>query len=116
MEILTQSWNKLVRDKVPDFIRSHGGIAETRVVEDNEEFDKLLREKDCEKGHGIKEAKDRDSLIEVIVDRYAVLDAIKSLHGITEEEVRAKRTMKNFEKGEYDKRVFLARTEGQKDG
>lgn len=114
MEIVEQEWNKLVRDRVPDWIKSHGGVVETRILEDDTEFDALLRVKDCEEGEEIKEAEDREHLIEEIVDQYAVLDALKSLHGVTDEEIKTKRIQKRLERGEYEKRIFLIRTRGEK--
>lgn len=70
---------KLVRDKIPEIIRSKGEEARTSTVEDDEVLWGHLVDKLFEEARELKSAKSRDARIEELADVIEVTVAMKAL-------------------------------------
>lgn len=103
-------YNKLVRDRIPEVIKKAGGLAEFKELSP-EEFKKELLLKVGEEASGLLNAESKEKLASEIADIYAVLDEIKKLEGVSQEDID-EAMRKNFEKkGGFDKRLFLVWSE-----
>lgn len=103
-------YNKLVRDRIPEVIKKSGGVAEF-VKLSSEDFKKELLLKVGEEASGLTNAKDGDDLIKELADIGAVIDEIKKVYGITDEELMVAKKANFDKKGGFDKKLFLVWSE-----
>lgn len=99
-------FNKLVRDKIPEMIESHGEIPVTRVLEDGE-YRKELYIKLKEECNEVVEARTHEETIEELADVLEVMKAVLALEGSTLKDVEAVAEAKNNKRGGFEKRIFL---------
>jgi len=95
-------YNKLVRDKIPERIRSRGQIAVTHIADDAE-YERKLKEKLREE----VEEFDKSGSLEELADIVEVLEAILAHHGWSWEELHALKQKKAEERGKFQKRIIL---------
>ena len=95
-------YNKLVRDRIPEYIMSKGGIPVTHIADEKEYYEKLL-EKMIEEFEEFKE----DENLEKYVDMLEVLEAIRDFKGFKQEDIDAFRKKKEEERGIFKKRIIL---------
>lgn len=95
-------YNKLVRDKIPEYIKSKGGNPIIHIA-DEEEYWQKLREKLVEEAQEFA----KDESIEEIYDVLEVLDAIIEYRGFDKEEMQKLKKKKLQEKGGFTKRIIL---------
>ena len=107
--MMEKVYNKLVRDKIPEIIKNNKGIPYTRVLDDSEykiELEKKLEEemKEVLSSRGLDRVEELADLLEVI--KYLGL-----LENVTLEDIIKKGQEKNFQRGAFDKRIFLEKVE-----
>lgn len=95
-------YNKLVRDKIPEYIRKKGGTPITHVASDKEYWEKL-KEKLLEE---IEEFKKGEN-IEELADILEVFDAIVDYKGFDMSEVARIKKEKAEERGKFKDRIIL---------
>ena len=98
----TITHNKLVRDKIPDIIKSAGKQAVTRVLTDGEylaELDRKLSEECAEY--------QADKSLEEMADVLEVLYAIATAHGYSVEELERVHAEKAEKRGGFADKIFL---------
>ncbi len=93
---------KLVRDKIPDIIRSHGEEPKIRVLS-QVEFRQKLRQKLEEE---VQEYLAQPS-IEELCDIQTVVEALAEQHGFSREDLQAAVEHKIAERGGFKKRILL---------
>lgn len=94
--------NKLVRDKLP----FKGLISQDRIIETDQEFIAVLKEKLKEEVAEVLAAETTEILIDEISDVYEVFDNwIKTL-GVSWETVHRKRLEKKEKRGGFESRIF----------
>lgn len=98
----TTSYNKLVRDLIPEIIKEDGKKAIIELLTD-EKFLFKLDEKLDEELTEYRKSKD----IEELADILEVIYAIASAHGYSKEEVEQIRLKKSNERGGFEKRILL---------
>lgn len=101
-----KTYNKLIRDKIPEIIEASGKTCKTYVLS-AEAFKSELKKKVVEEAIELQNATTKKDIIEEVADIYEILDYIKSLHNIDEETIRLKQNSKNEDRGKFDKRIFL---------
>ena len=101
-----QSFNKLVRDKIPEIIEANGDVPQYHIIECDDEYLQELLKKDVEEGRELAE----DTNLEELADKLEVIYAIAKAKGFTPEQVEATRLTKLEARGGFDKRIFLEST------
>ena len=97
-----KTYNKLVRDNIPDIILKEGSLPTTRILED-EEYIKELNKKLMEEVNEYLEAEN----IEEMVDILEVIRAILDYRKVTYEEIEEKRIKKAKKRGAFKDKIFL---------
>ncbi|MEK6861580.1 MAG: nucleoside triphosphate pyrophosphohydrolase [Nanoarchaeota archaeon] len=97
---------KLVRDKVPDVIRSNNQKAIFHVANDQEYKEALLKKLEEE----VKEFQ-HDKTAQELGDLLDIIDAIAFTFGFSKEYIEGERKKKNQERGSFSKRVILDKIE-----
>lgn len=99
---MRETYDKLVRDDIPDLIRADGETPETDRVS-GEQYRARLHEKLDEE---VAEFHD-DPSPEELADVRAVLDALQSAESIAEQDVRDARERKRKERGAFADGIVL---------
>ena len=95
-------YNKLIRDKIPEYIKSKGGAPVTHIAGDEEYWQKL-KEKLQEEVDEFQKAENMEELADVL----EVLDAIKEYKGFDGAEVEKIKIKKTEDRGRFKKRIIL---------
>jgi len=103
--IMRKTYNKLVRDRIPEIIQASGQQYVTEVLSE-EEYQQALRQKLIEEAH---EAADSDvsGLVGELADLYEVMDALAKVYGIEHEAILVEQRRKRDERGDFSQRVRL---------
>jgi len=99
-------YNKLVRDRIPEIIRSDGYLPVTRKL-GVKEFKKALAEKLVEEAKEVTKAKSRDDLLKELSDVEEIIFEMVVLHKISCPEINKVRNKRKKARGAFKKRLFL---------
>ena len=99
-------YQKLVRDRIPEIMRSQGSVPEVRMLDDAE-YKKFLRLKTVEEAGEVNAAKTREQMVKELGDVLEVLEAVMENEGISAEEVQMLKAKRKIERGGFHDRVFL---------
>lgn len=105
------TYNKLVRDKIPEIIEAKGKEVSTTILS-NEEYIKELKTKCLEEVDEYMKATTNEEAKEELADVLEVLHAIAKTHGSSMEEIERIRLRKKQERGGFQERIFLIDVEG----
>ncbi len=100
------TYNKLIRDKIPEIIRARGAECEVETLDDVRFAEEIMK-KVVEEAGGLSQARNREELLEEIGDVMVVLDEVRKLNGISKEEVDTAMADNLALKGGFDKHVYL---------
>lgn len=95
-------YDKLVRDKIPDYIRSKGEEVAFHIAEDEEYWQKL-KAKLSEEFEEFREAES----IEEFADLLEVIDAIAEYKGFDKAEIERIKQEKAEKRGRFKERIIL---------
>jgi predicted house-cleaning noncanonical NTP pyrophosphatase (MazG superfamily) len=104
-----QTYNKLVRDRIPEIIQREGRTCGTDTLS-IEAFDQALREKLIEEAQEIAAATP-DKLIMELADLYEVIDVLLESHHIEDAAVIAEQQRRSGERGSFKRRLRLLWTD-----
>ena len=104
-----KTYNKLVRDRIPEIIAADGRQFGTEIISDDEYRHALLA-KLVEEAQEVAAA-DRDEMVKEIADLYEVIDALLIAFDLNREAVLAMQRNRHDERGGFEKRIKLLWTE-----
>lgn len=104
------TYNKLVRDRIPDIIQSQGKSLKTRIL-DSDEYRSELRTKLAEEVSEYTHAQSDTEAIEELADVLEVIQALATAHGFTAQQLEEIRTRKAVERGAFQERIYLIEVE-----
>lgn len=96
---------KLIRDKIPEIMKTQGMIVNERVME-QAEFEKRLKEKLLEEAQEVHDTDSSEELIEELADILEVIYALAQAGGISLDKINEKRLSKRESKGGFDARIY----------
>ena len=102
-----KTYNKLVRDKIPEICEANGATPHTHIIKDDNEYLAALCDKLGEEAQEVKE----DPSLEELADTLEVIQSIGRVLGYTPDQIEVARLQKAQERGGFDERVFLISTE-----
>ena len=97
------TYNKLVRDKIPENIDSMEGRKANWRIMDDEEYIKELNKKLLEEAHEFIE----ENAVEELADIMEVIQSIMRVKNISYEELKKVQALKREQKGGFYNRVYL---------
>lgn len=107
---MTDVYNKLIRDNIPEIIRKQGDIPNTQILDDKAYY-KALNEKLTEEVNEYLV----DYNITELADIAEVIIALIKHNGVSMEEFEQIRRDKHNKNGGFDKKLFLVSVERKKD-
>ena len=99
-------YNKLVRDKIPDIIKSNNEEPITRVLDDSE-YKKELEKKLLEEYKEVISAKTKEERIEELADMLEVIKALSEVENKTLKDVIKVAEIKKTKRGGFKDKIFL---------
>lgn len=106
------TYNKLVRDRIPEIIQQSGKQCTTKNLSD-EQYIKELQKKSVEELQEYLNTKDNEKAIEELADVLEVLHALAKCHGSSIEEVEKVRIEKKKKRGGFEEKIFLIEVEDE---
>ena len=97
--------DKLIRDKIPEIMRSYGVTITERIME-KDEYIKRLQDKLIEEAQEVVEAKAIDDIKEELADLLEVIISLGHVHGTSFDEIEVKRHQKKLINGGFDSRIY----------
>ncbi|MGM0840259.1 MAG: nucleoside triphosphate pyrophosphohydrolase [Bacillota bacterium] len=104
------TYNKLVRDKIPQIIENTGKKFSTEILND-QDYIKYLKEKSYEELDEYCAAESNGEAVEELADLLEIIHALANLHGTSIEEVEAVRKEKAEKRGGFEDKIFLVEVE-----
>lgn len=104
------TYNKLVRDRVPEIIAGTGKKCSTKTL-DQSEFIKELRRKSFEELEEYMNADNHEEALEELADLLEIIHALAETHGASIEKVEELRKQKSEERGGFKEKIFLIEVE-----
>lgn len=101
-----QKYDKLVRDYIPDMIRSRDGEPIVRVLNDQEYWEYLLK-KDMEELEEVKKAESLAEIKEELADKLELIRAMAEYNGFCLEDIIKEADRKKQKNGGFQKRLLL---------
>lgn len=98
-------YNKLVRDNIPNIIKSNGEIPIIRIL-DNDEYKKELENKLYEEYQEVLNSSE-DDRIEELADMLEIIKALAKLENKTLNDVIFVAEQKNKKRGAFDEKIYL---------
>ena len=99
---MSKAYNKLVRDKIPEIIQADGKKLKTRILNDEEHLEALLKKLEEEVAE-LAEARN----VEELADVHEVLRALTAALKIHPGELEKVRSDKATKRGGFQQKIFL---------
>ena len=106
---MRQTYNKLVRDRIPEIIRASGRDCGLETMAE-EEYQQALLEKLVEEAREAQQA-GREGLVTELADLYEVIDALIQVYDLDRKTVLRTQQTRHEERGGFTKRIRLLWTE-----
>ena len=103
-------YNKLVRDRMPEIMRSQGEEPVVRVLTEDE-FKQKIRLKLLADAGEARVAKTREELVKELADVLEIVDAIADVESVPLDEIQLVKTQRRTERGGFERRVYLVSSE-----
>jgi len=107
---MEKTYNKLVRDKIPEIIKNNGEEPITRIL-DNDEYKKELEKKLFEEYQEVVATTTSEDRIEELADVLELIRTLAHLENKTLDDVLKIADDKNIKRGAFKKQIFLEKVE-----
>jgi predicted house-cleaning noncanonical NTP pyrophosphatase (MazG superfamily) len=104
------TYNKLVRDRIPEIIEKEGKTYRTTILNDDQ-FKSELQKKLKEEVQEYLDAENDQESVEELADALEVIHALAESHGVSIEELDRVRNIKAKERGGFKEKIFLIEVE-----
>lgn len=104
------TYNKLVRDNIPQIIEATGKTYKTEILND-QDYIKYLKEKSYEELDEYCAAHSKEEAVEELADLLEIIHALANYHGSSFEEVEKVRQEKAEKRGGFQEKIFLVEVE-----
>jgi predicted house-cleaning noncanonical NTP pyrophosphatase (MazG superfamily) len=104
------TYNKLVRDRIPEVIERTGKSFNTTILT-QEEYIKELKKKSYEELEEYMSAENNEEALEELADLLEILHAFAAVHGSSIDKVEEIRKKKAEKRGGFQERIFLVDVE-----
>lgn len=98
--------NKLVRDYIPEIIKSDGKVPKTKIL-NKEDYIVELNNKLVEEARELKSTKSNIEVTNEIVDILEIVDSIVQYYKIDRKEINLQKILKKKKRGGFAKRIYL---------
>jgi len=105
-----KTYNKLIRDRIPEIIEADNKTCLTRVLDQNE-YIQALKDKLLEEATEARNSLNTEQLINEIADIYEVIDALTEVLQIDKTQIEAIQKNKADKNGRFKNRLFLISTD-----
>jgi len=99
-------YNKLVRDKIPEIIKSNNGEPFYRELNDEEYWEYLLK-KDNEELEEVRSALSFEERKKELADKLEIIRAMAEFNGFTLQDIINEADIKKEKRGGFQKRLLL---------
>jgi predicted house-cleaning noncanonical NTP pyrophosphatase (MazG superfamily) len=110
--IVLPTYNKLVRDRIPEIIEKEGKTFSTRIL-DKEDYLNELQKKSKEELVEYLSANNDEEALEELADVMEILYALSEVHGFNPEKLEEVRKRKAEKRGGFQERIFLIDVEDE---
>lgn len=104
------TYNKLVRDNIPQVIEKTNKQFSTRILS-KEEYMREVKKKMKEELEEYQQATTNEEAVEELADILELMHAVVKIHGATIEQLEEVRRAKAEKRGGFEKRIFLIEVE-----
>lgn len=105
------TYNKLVRDRIPEIIEATGKTFTTRILSEQEYLIEL-KKKSFEELEEFHDSETREEAIEELADLMEIVCAFAKYHNTSLDDIDTIRREKAEKRGSFDKKIFLLDVEG----
>lgn len=106
------TYNKLVRDRIPEVIESTGKKFSTTILDENEYIIELKKKAYEELDEYVNTDNKKDA-IEELADMMEIIHALSEYHGSSIDEVEEVRKQKAEKRGGFKDKIFLIEVEDE---
>lgn len=107
---MARTYNKLVRDRIPEIIEGNGEKPITRILSEDE-YKTELETKLNEEYHEVLGTATSEERIEELADMLEIIDSLAVLEGKSLDDVVEVAKQKKLKRGGFSKRIFLERVD-----
>ncbi|WP_341518438.1 nucleoside triphosphate pyrophosphohydrolase [Bacillus paramobilis] len=100
------TYNKLIRDKIPQIIKANGRTPTTRILPKDEYIKEICKKTEEELAEYL-EADTKEHKLEELSDLLELINALAEYEGTTLEEIDKIRRKKVEERGGFQNRIYL---------
>ena len=106
-----KTYNKLVRDRIPEIIRADGVEPKIRVLDEAEYKSALLDKLVEEAREGVLANGHDKELVKELADLQEVVDSVIRAFGLSREEIETVKGERRNARGGFEQRLFLESTD-----
>lgn len=106
---MRKNYNKLVRDQIPQIIRSEGRACASETM-DSDEYRRALLEKLVEEANEVANATS-ETLATELADVLEVIDTVIKVYGFSPEEIKSMQMERRIKRGSFEKKLKLIWTD-----
>lgn len=99
-------YNKLIRDNIPTIMEREGKKFQIKTL-DEENYLLELKKKLCEEANEVFTANSRKEIIEEMSDVLEIIDALKNIYHVSNDEINDVQQKKAIKNGKFEHRLYL---------